>query len=257
MLQFLLEFGKREYVESQRIMMNLLVSWKDSVQILRPRNLKPFLLVTLKTVIDTYRCMNRPLTDRGNWVLAGILVTLIILTNVIKLWNIFWLEALILNSLNYFLIFMFCLGMRDSTIQKNKDYFFSYTRKFWYLLVTLVIVGTTPIFVIPFLFMWYVFFMLFTLDSFGAMKDVVRAARSGAVMIWYNLPLCAVIFFVLGLLNIALYESVTRMLGYWGGLTIATILYLIFIPIEVALLVNVYIKRLHDQPELYFDQPKQ
>ena len=37
--------------------MNLLEAWKDSLEILRPKNFKLFLLVTLNSIVQTYKIL--------------------------------------------------------------------------------------------------------------------------------------------------------------------------------------------------------
>ncbi len=238
--------------------MNIVSSWKNSLQVLHPDNLKNFLLVSLKTVGDVYGVMNHPLPARGNWFVAAALIILISLTNIINYLNLYWLEALLNNTFFHSLVFLFCLVMRPSVGVKNLEYYRFYLHRFWWLLlISVVLGGFTPIFVVPLFFMTYIFFILFCFDTHGSIQELIQALRNSAVMLIYNLPLCVVFYVALAVVNyIFLYNLVAFVLGYWGGLTMVVILYLFFIPIEVSLLTNFYIKRLHDQPELYFVQPK-
>ena len=236
--------------------MNIMVSWKDSLKLLKPENLKPFLLVTLKTTVDTYKFMNHPLPVRGNWFMAAVLILLISLTNSIKLFNLFWLQGFLDDVLFFGMYFIFCVGMRPSVDLKSWEYFKFYLSQFWYLLALFLVLGLTNIFIIPFLFIGFIFFLFFALDTRGSFSELIQAARNAGVMIVYNLPLMTVLYLVISTMHIFVYYLVRLALSYWGGLTMVVILYLIFIPIAVAFISNIYIKRLHDQPELYFTQPK-
>lgn len=235
--------------------MNIISSWKHSLQFLKPDHLKTFMLITLKTITDTYKSMNSPLPAGGNWFLAGILVLCISLTNIIKYLNLFGLQEVLINGTLFFIYFMFCLGMRSSVGVKDKEYFIAYLRSFWGLLVVTILLGLTPIFIIPLLFITYIFFLLFSFDTSGTMQGIMRAGRNSMVMVIYNLPIILLVYIGLSIINLVMYGLVAFSLGNWGGLTMVIIVYAVFVPIEIAVLSNVYIRRLNDQPELYFVQP--
>lgn len=234
--------------------MNSIQSWKDSMKLLQLQNLKPFLMVTGKAVFDVYHRMNHPLSTRGNWFLGIALVVLIVLTNVINFFQFIWLEVLLLNTTLHTIYFICCLSLRPSVAIKDKAYFIEYLTRYWYLLVLGIVLGNTYVFFIPLMFIFYMFFLLFAFDSGGTVKGLVRALRNAVAMLYYNAPLSIVLYAAVSLLTLALHSLVFFAWSLWGGLTITIILYLIFVPIEVALITNVYIKRLHDQPQFYFDQ---
>lgn len=234
--------------------MKLMQYWKSSLELLHPAQLKSFLLVTLKNVLTVYKDMNKPLTSRGNWILVGVILLLIGLTNLIKVWHMFWFESLFLNGIRFFLFFIFALGLRPSVGIKNWQYFEEYLDRFKYAFAITIILGMTPIFAIPFFLQWYMFCLFFLFDSHGTMKDIISAKTRAAKLLWYNLPLCIVLEVVLRLIGYILYSLVAFALGYWGGLTLAVILYLLVIPIEVALICNIYIKKFHEQSDIYLNQ---
>ncbi len=236
--------------------MNLMQSWKESVGLLMPQNLKPFLLVTAKTVLDVYKSINKPLTSKGNWIVALVLVVLIGLTNVIKMFHLFLIEAILLNGMLHFLFFIFLLGMRPSVDVKNWNYFERYLKKYWYLFIITIALGISHVYIIPFIFIAYLLFLLFAFDSHGSGQEIIIAIKNSFKMIVFNFPVFFILFGVLGIINLILYFLVAFALGYFGGLTIASILYIIFVPIEVAFITNLYIKFLHGQPSLYFKQPE-
>ncbi len=215
-------------------------------------------MVTAKTVLDVYHRINldHPLTIRGNWMVAIGLVALIILTNVINFLHLIWLEELMLNTVLHTMYFFACLAVRPSVAIKDRNYYRVYVMRYWYLLLLGVVLGNTYFFAIPFAFIFYIFFILFAFDGGGSFKATVGAVRNAAVMLYYNAPLSLALYVAVSLLTLMLQSAVFFAWSLWGGLTIAIILYLLFVPIEIALITNVYVKRLHDQPLFYFTQPQ-
>lgn len=236
--------------------MNIFHSWKDSLGLVWPDKLKPFLMVTAKTVLDIYRSINKPLTSRGNWIVLALLVVLVGLTNAIKMFHLFFVEELLLNSMLHFLIFLFALGIRPSIAIKDEAYYSDYIKERWYLLVLTIVLGILPVYYIPLTFIWYVLFLFFALDSKNSFKDLAAAVKNSVIMLVYNLPLFVLVWAVVGLITVIMNFFVAFALYYFGGLTFAFILYILFVPIQIALIDNIYIKLLHDQPSLYFKQPE-
>jgi hypothetical protein len=243
-------------VINKRNAMNIIQSWKESLRLLKPENLKPFVLVTAKAVLDMYKSINKPLSSQGNWFLLGVVAALVIITNVIKLFHLFWVEAFLLNSIRYAIVFVFALALRPSIGKKGWSYFYENIEKFWYILVVMILLGLCGAYIIPFFFVWYLFFLFAIFDTHGTAKELIGAARTSFVMLLYNFPICAVAYAVIGVINIVLYYFIAFVLGYFGGLTIAVFLCILFVPIEVALIANLYIKFIHGQPSLYFKQPE-
>ncbi len=238
------------------IIVNLILSWKESLRLLEKQNLKSFLLVTVKTVVDVYKEINKPLASRGNWILLVVIGLLIGATNVIQMLHLFLVGALVSNGMKHFLFFIFCLAMRPSVDIKDWSYFRSYGERFWGLLVLTILLGISHIYIVPFVFIIYIFFLLFAFDTHGTINELLRSLQNGFMMVLYNLPICFILYLVLLIINFILYHLVAFALGYFGGLTIAAILYILFVPIEVALMSNLYIKLVHSQSSLYFSQPK-
>ena len=213
-------------------------------------------MVTAKAVLDLFKRMNKPFTSRGNWILVIGVVLLVGFTNIIKLFHLYWLEALLLNSMRYFLVFMSTLALRPSVALKDAAYYKHYLYEFFYIILLTVTLGLIQIYILPLIFIWYLFFLLFFLDTDGTWASLISAMRNGFRMLMYNLPLCVVVYAALGCINIVLFYLVAFALSYFGGLTIAGFLYVLFVPIEIALVTNLYIKLLHGQPSLYFKQPE-
>ncbi len=236
--------------------MKLFQSWKESLNLLRPENLKPFLLVSVKTVLDVYRSINMPLTSQGYWLLGTAVFGLIIVTNMVKLFNLFWLDEIMLNSMRYFCVFIFTLALRPSIEQKSWSYFYSYVQRFWYTMIFMILFGLFYVYVIPLSFIWTVFFLLAALDTHGSFGELRVAFRTSFIMLLYNAPICIILYGLLSVINLVLYYLIGFALGFFGGLTLAALLYIIFVPIEIALITNLYIKFIHDHPSLYFKQPE-
>ncbi len=236
--------------------MNLIQSWKESLQLLEVKNLKPFLLVNFKTVLDLYKEINRPLASRGNWTLLVAIVVLIGLTNILKMFHLFRLEAIIQNGMLHFLFFMFCLAMRPSIAMKGLEYFRSYLERFWIVLVVTIVLGITQIYIIPLTFIVYMLFLFFAFDTQGTLNGLLLSLRNGFMMVLYNLPIFLILELLIRLINYILFYLVGFALGNFGGLTLVVILYILIVPIEVAFISNLYIKFVHSQSSLYFSQPK-
>lgn len=242
--------------------MELIRSWKDSLELLQPHNLKMFCLIAIKNVIDVYQVMNKPLTSRGNWIAVAALVVLIGLTNIIKKFHLFWCATFLLDGIRYFLLFTFLLGMRPSVAVKDYDYFMEYFRKYWYLLALTIIMGMINIYLIPlwfiiffpFLSIIYMLFLLFVFDGDSTIHGILSAFKRSIVMFVYNFPVFLVLIAALSVVNVVLYGLIAFALGYFGGLAIATLLYILFTPVQVVLIINLYIKYIHSQPLLYFKQ---
>ncbi len=253
---YFLVYREKGAVFNQEDAMKLLQSWGESLSLLRPENLRPFGMVTAKTVLDLYKGMNRPLTSKGNWLLAIGVILLIGFTNLIKMFHLYWLEALLLNSMRYFLFFMFALALRPSVALKSWEYYHGYLKQFWYVMILTIVLGLLQVYLIPLFFIGYMFFLLFFLDTDGSFRAAPMAVRNGFLMLLYNIPICVVVYAALGVINVLLFYLIAFALGYFGGLTIAAFLYVLFVPIEVAIITNLYIKFMHSQSFLYFKQPE-
>lgn len=237
--------------------MELITSWKDSLQLLKPKNLSQFLLVSMKAVVDLYRELASFFVDRNNWILIGSVIGLIVLAHIVKIWHLYFFGQFMLNSMRWILIIIACLALRDSVTVKNRDYFISYLMNYWYVIIVALILGITGIEAIPFVSLWYIFFILFAFDTKGGCLSVLSKTRQSFLMLVYNLPVCFALYAVLSVMGIILYRLEAWALGYAVGLVFIMCLYCIFIPIQIALITNFYIKRLHEQPDLYFTQPQQ
>lgn len=245
--------------------MYLLESWKDSLSLFKPKNFKLFALVTLKTIGQTYWLLLKYFW----WVQLG----------VIGLY--FWFPQSNLRELIQYLVYCIWLAIvalcvRPSVAKKNYAYFSKYL-----LYLPVIIVGFVAIhdllelhiqgrylimfacFVAQLLFIFFMFDMSFGVKN--ALKSLVFAIK----MFWYNAPGLFLIIganFVLVILQIRILQGVIQS-AIWESLhghhiqyffkCMYFFNYFIVIPIIVSIIGNFYIKRLHEQPQLYFKQPKE
>jgi nitric oxide reductase large subunit len=121
---------------------------------------------------------------------------------------------------------------------------------------------------IAFLMAYSAFTIFFFLDSRITFKSFIRAHAKAAKMLVYNVPICLVVTILLEIIEICyvvlgskLYDILIVTLGnsmfpvavaflVWSSIL------LLFVPVVVSVLSNMYIKFLHEQPDVYFDQPK-
>lgn len=230
--------------------MTLVQAWVDSVSLLKPKNLKLFLLVTLKSIIEAYKLV----FVYWSWLIALIGAYIFIAPYFVGYGAI--AGYLGLNYLYQMLLFGICLSTRPSIMQKDCAYFRSYAKYFIYTAIFLIF------FLIPFLFTdplmglgfslsgGYVFSLLFFLDSKKQPKDFVFSLWYAFKMVIFNFPLVTVF-------QVSLYIAAYSFC-YYTSFSFATyfLISALLMPIPVCTYTNIYIKKLHDQFDLYFTQPK-
>jgi len=237
--------------------MTLVQSWIDSLTLLKPKNAQLFIMVTIKSIIEAYKT------------LAYYFFVLVLMLGVwiVSLFDIQESSSgIVALSLYYqLLLFATCAATRPSIMKKDRAYFKSQN----YVLIYVAII----LFFIPKLFWptahspFYIFLILFFLDSAKGPKNFLFSAWNALKMILYNLPLLAIVgcffyligrlFFKLMLIVIASVVSDEVMLpeSLWAGLLLYNILAALLVPIGVCTYANIYIKKLHDQFDLYFQSP--
>jgi hypothetical protein len=174
-------------------------------------------------------------------------------------------------------LFTLYLAARPSVLPKNWAYFWSYPRHFlfflaialaysWvnYLLV-FILYGCNPVHMYDLgMSFILVFFALFFLDSKGYFIDGVYAFMRAIKMIVYNFPLC----FIVGLFFIFLFRVlvgteflITKFVFYMAAFEgdsqclvelAERVIYLLLLPIPVSLVANIYVKKVHEQFNVYF-----
>lgn len=237
--------------------MTVLEAWKDSLSFFKWQHLKMFLLVTLKSIIDTYKIM-----FKYWWFLYAILFV-IPLTLIFP--PLFILNMPLWSILYVLLFFLVCLAARPSRELKNYAYFKGYIQKFWPLLLITFAASLIGVLNIGLLHYPFILFLLFSLDSDNTFDAMSRAFLNAIKMFIYNVPiflatillLWFATLFIVAILaafvaGIALaFSPKFFMLGI-GALGVISLL----IPIEICIVTNIYIKKLHEQSELYFTTQK-
>lgn len=222
----------------------LLRSWKESLLIYVPKNFKLFLLVTIKSAVQTYGY----LIYYFWWLLL-----LLILLDV----GCYYPECLLPSGLwNFFdllvkaccLLITFILA-RSSLSLKNVHYIIEQLYKSWFGFFLLYL-----IFYFLFKFFSYIFFALvlmpificalfFYLDTFGSLQDLLLSWWRGIMMYLFNAPFFLVVSCVVAFLW---YQTASSYSIY------GTYIFFLFVPFMVSYFKNMYVKRLHDQFNLYY-----
>lgn len=234
--------------------MQILHTWKESFSIFVPKNLKLFLLVTLNAIIDTFTTLLKYwwflyaillflFTPMLNWVMVPIVNTM---GGVTLFYGIFTFKIAFIPILIFFLT---CLAARPSTWLKNYAYFGRYLLRFWYVPFLILFFLMGGLHKIPLMALLFLLYILFLIDSDGAIMSIGWSLIRAIKMLIYNLPLFIIIE--------VLMQGFTIGISFLHlGLLIYTILLLIILPLFVCLVTNIYVKKLHDQSELYFPTPK-
>ena len=153
--------------------------------------------------------------------------------------------------------------------RKDYAYFFGYLKHGIILGLILVVgsnllklpVGLASRLIIPTCFVAVVtFFVLFLLDSRATLSDIVHSFVRAAAMVVYNYPVLLLGVFVFHVLNATL-QVVFGSMVYWytgpGALgfvlkLLSMISLYVYYSFFVCLCTNFYIKKVHDQFNLYF-----
>jgi small-conductance mechanosensitive channel len=139
------------------------------------------------------------------------------------------------------LLLAVCFVTRPSILQKNCQYLRAQFRKiflYWLLLLPLYM-SYSP---------WYIFFVLFFADSEGGFKSFLYSMWNALKMIVYNLPLIFIISFCLGI-PVVVFKFI-----FFVNPLIYSVASVFLMPITVCTYTNIYVKKLHDQFDLYFNR---
>lgn len=223
--------------------MQLLTSWKDSLLFFKPENAKLLCLVILNACRHTL----------GLYIYFWWLFIPTIFS-VIYTRNTYWSLPAVVPL--FLLVFVMYLAVRPSTLRKDYSYFLSYGKHFfWFFLFFLVwliffcslFLAGLPCWFFAFplyapLFPFFSTMTFFLLDSDGSCRSALASIYRSFLFVLYNLPLC---FFVACLfLCLAHY---VYMLCSW-----ATIGIILLWPLPIATYNTLYVKRVHEQFQLYF-----
>jgi len=224
--------------------MSLLQSWKESLLFLKPENIKLLLLVTVRTLYQSYKFF--------------ILLFLLFVLFESNLWQFLLgvsapFFGIIQKILLVNLFFLFVLVARPSVKRKSAAYFLDYNCHFmiWALISFLVILlrrgqdfawlyKASGFAILPIGFFW----ILFWLDARCTIENLLLSLLQAIKMFVFNFPFCLLFFmipfFVFSLIKLLVSGALFKYLEIF-----IFILYICFFT-------NFYVKRLHDQFHLYF-----
>lgn len=283
--------------------MQLLASGRDSLNTFKPSDFKLFALVTLKSLLESYKIW---LKYWGWLIIIAVPVCFLLgrasllyiffpgWTAALSLTNLPMSSLMILGALSYAcIIISLVLSTRPSAGLKNCHYIKQFKMHFLYAIVWLL--GIVPsllyiilvpvaltafaprdlvisswlitligsllaIFVLPII---TVLFMLFLFDSDGTIVQVFKAVWRAFKMALYNLPLYICMVLLFGL--VVVISTVVVMALLWGFSmvvsahlliyisTVMILLLLLFLlPLAINIITNLYVKRLHEQYNLYY-----
>lgn len=213
--------------------MLLLKSWQESFTLLIPKNMKLFLLVSLKSAAELYKA----LLYQYWYILLFFIITEVGFYALNEPAHLF-----------QFIIFFLILLSRPSVQYKNGQYLINNVRSHvWGLLGIGTLLGVCYVFVPYTLFiclaLMSVFAAFFYADSYGSLQDWQISIWRACNMFIFNLPVCLVAMTICALF----YKICLLLLGGIGYY-----FFFLFTPFMVSYFKNIYVKRLHDQFNLYY-----
>jgi hypothetical protein len=263
--------------------MHILDSWGKTKEFFERKNFSMFTLVTLKAFKTTYKQIIKYMAMP----FLLMLCTAIMHKKMLAICEMLAMYIFIVTC-----VILFHLALRPSTSCKDWHYYLFYWKHYIFLILAPVwiflgflafyfgaLIGLewgfhrwyliVLVFVLMTLLIAYVSFMIFFfLDSKATFKAFIKAHILAAKMFVYNIPVCAIvinivviIWFLWTMAGFYLYFILMMKLKTFEllndlGLFVYTIISLLFVPIIVSILSNMYIKFLHEQSDVYFDQPK-
>lgn len=280
--------------------MTLLGSWYASVTVFKPANITLFVLVTLKSIITTYK-----IWLKYWWWLLGLIaigikyVTMPLLTTVLifatgpdfsEIFNGSRSIAEMQYAVAIYVLFMLLCGVlvlstRASTARKTFYYFISYAKMLLYCIawffvlpwiwkaimyllkwvpVTSMIVGLLVLCLLAVILTSITInVMLFVFDSDRTVLGVIKALGRSITMVAYNLPFYLVGGLVVtivdicisGLLYLALRSFINPLVLVSEQYYVHILQLMSFVltaPLLINIVTNFYIKRLHEQFNLYY-----
>ena len=230
-------------------------SWAQSLQLLLPRHLKTFVLLTVSTLKKVYTS----LFCSAWWVL---------IFYVLVAW---WYPASRLMLIGkYLLMFVLIAASRSSVGLKTPSYYIEKMMSYFPLyalfalfmklvsgfLLTQLALSAYPFIIKAPIDLYVLVCGFFLLDSPFLYDALVRVPFNGFKMIMYNLPLFVLVSGVMSLARFGIYRFGTGLLGYTASSALLTAivdcgLFVAFASIATAIISTIYIKRLYEQSSLY------
>jgi len=245
--------------------MRLVEAWKNAVTLFYPGNFKLFILMTIRSVVEAYKI----LLHYWWWLLV-----LMSGATLFKCGNTEF-SFFLLIILNYIFIFAFSLATRPSLKKKNVTYFSSYLplflptfmgflgiKLFEVLLAKIIGINMDQwqpvrLLVKSFSYATQIFFIFFFLDSDHTIRQLLQSLFRSVKMTFYNYPICLFFGLIILGLEIAFSFFAVIFLFAWEEVTIFLrvidlVNKVVFVPIQLSVFSNIYIKKLHEQFDYYF-----
>ena len=222
--------------------MTLVQSWVDSLTLLKPKNLQLFAMVTIKSIIEAYTLYLRYFW----WIFIGMVICYFLLIDPDTTARGVTLSVLVLSQFFYALLFLAaCFVTRPSIMRKDWKYFTSKQAvlciAYCSLLIFVVGSGLSP---------WSIFLVLFFIDSDLRPKSFFLSMWNALKMVIYNYPLIVIMGICL-YLPVLIFDNT-----FFINPLLRNIIAALLLPIGVCTYTNIYIKKLHDQFDLYFNKPQ-
>jgi hypothetical protein len=271
--------------------MTLVQSWIDSLALLKPKNAQLFIMVTIKSIIEAYKIMFHYWWWLMGLLVACYILPIVLPTPIwITSLSVPIIPFLLYQMI--FLAICFAtrpsIMKKDWSyfgIQYKKIiiYWLSLPILMWVLLNPFGILLTHLVFyltsisayllILPITIYWFfvglslsgsIFLVLFFADSSGGPKNFLLSAWNALKMIIFSLPLLLIIgiFFQVSaaLISQLMLRVIARVISdenslaqaLWIMFMVQNILASLLLPIGVCFYANIYIKKLHDQFDLYF-----
>ena len=238
--------------------MTLVQSWIESLTLLKPKNLQLFVMVTIKSIVEAYKLMFKYFW----WLVLAPAAFLLIVSDyraAIYARDIdsiaFYARMTGIAYLLYTLLLLaVCFITRPSVVRKDCSYFRTQYKKmilYWVLWFILFLASSitqtlTPLLQVSAYSPWWIFLILFCADSDGGLKNLFLSMWRTLKMIIFNYPLLVVvgICFYLPIFIVNKYVFISPL--------VRTLVASLLLPVGVCTFANIYIKKLHDQFDLYF-----
>lgn len=261
----------------------LLQSWKESLKLFVPKNFKLFALVTLKTMEQTYSL----LLSYFWWLPVATIGLLFFVIQSMPFESAMKINEILVLVFLFIWTLVVALCTRPSVGQKNVTYFVHYLYYIPIIMVGDFIFGLIPKFSYSILYLLMeklslqqfsfavvvfgllilliqnahlllsLLFLFFMLDMTLSIKNGRKAFLFACKMFWYNAPVLLIITFLGQLIFILIWGFFLYVSGFMPNEISVSLLSvcipIISTPITIAVLNNIYIKRLHEQPQLYFN----
>lgn len=259
-------------------------SWVESLKLFLPKNLKVFVLLSIKTYLQILKNL---------WHFTNLYypINALIFFIMLFLVKIFYLDTFNYSFFRnwhgeffiyYMLIYIYIRAARPSVEYKDNNYFIFQFYKYFFTYIIFWILGIqifnqfstyTQICCYYSFFSFFIIFALFLFDSANFFY-VLSALKKTLVMWLYNFPfflISGVLFIFLFMMFVNIYYMIIILLEYiinlfvynnykfeFEGIIFSAIYFLqipfffIIIPLYIGWLTNFYVKRLHEQFSLYY-----